>query len=107
MASAITGSTTRTISRARARRKPRRDALGAAAFSCCGENRTTVSAIALLRMSRCLALDRLPQVLFHAVERREQGRDLGRLEPGQRRSHQLLAELAQALEQRPRRRRQV
>src|SRR5262249_58089840 len=93
---------------ARAGGKTSGDVLRAgAALSCGGENGTTVSAITAIRMGCGFALDCLPQVLFDGRKAREQPCDLSLVEPGQRRLHQRLAEIAQAIEQRPRRRRQV
>src|SRR5580698_9964084 len=101
-ASAIAGSTTSRIRRRRARTKPITERLRfAPASSRCGENLRTVSAIARLPvglLGGLLALHGLAQVLFHGGEVREQRVHVGRLQPGERGLHQVLAELAQALE---------
>src|SRR5580704_12493757 len=109
--STIAGSTTSRIMRRRARTKPMSDRVRLpAAPSRCGVNLRTVSVIALLQrglLAVLLLLDRLAQVLLHGGKMREQTVDVGGGEPGERRLHQVFAELGQALEKRPRAGRQI
>src|SRR5712671_3764523 len=101
MTSTVTGMTTSRIMRERERKKPISDRLRAAGAASCGENLRTVSAI-LLFQDRLLPLQRLPQVLLHDGQMREQRGDLVRVETGERGLHQVLAKIGQLLQQRSR-----